>query len=221
MPHAYQSKPVVSVLDPMDRISEVLFGLIMVLTITCSFSIAEAGRNEVRVMLFGALGCNLAWGIIDGFMYLMARFSERGQAITALRAVRTAVLPNEAYRVIADGLPPLIASVLSTSELEAIRQKLQRLPDPSSDRRLEKKDWIAAAAVFLLVFLSTLPVVIPFTFIKDAGRALRISNAIALAMLFGTGYAFGRCAGYRPWRMGLAIVALSTALVGMTMALGG
>ena len=55
-----------SVLDPIERISEVLFGLIMVLTFTGSLSVAEAGREDVRVMLLGALGCNLAWGIIDG-----------------------------------------------------------------------------------------------------------------------------------------------------------
>ena len=52
-------------LEPMERISEILFGLIMVLTYTCSFSVAGAGREEVRTMLVGALGCNLAWGVID------------------------------------------------------------------------------------------------------------------------------------------------------------
>ena len=58
------------VLDPYDRVSEVLFGLIMVLTFTGSLSIAEAGRDDVRTMLIGALGCNLVWGIIDGVFYL-------------------------------------------------------------------------------------------------------------------------------------------------------
>ena len=53
------------VLESMERISEVLFGLIMVLTFTCSFSIAGSGRSEVRTMLLAALGCNVAWGIID------------------------------------------------------------------------------------------------------------------------------------------------------------
>jgi hypothetical protein len=52
-------------LDPMDRISEVLFGVIMVLTFTGALSIATADRLEVREMLVGALGCNLAWGVID------------------------------------------------------------------------------------------------------------------------------------------------------------
>src|SRR5205085_7463361 len=92
-------------LEPIERISEVLFGLIMVLTITCSFSIAEADLKDIRTMLLGALGCNLAWSIIDGFMYLMACFSSRGQNIVALRAARNAPTPEEAHQIIANALP--------------------------------------------------------------------------------------------------------------------
>src|SRR5882672_11795807 len=82
-------------LNPTERVSEILFGLVMVLTITCSFSIGGAGRAEVREMLLGALGCNLAWGVIDAIMYLMDRLSARGQGIVALRAVRTAKDPSK------------------------------------------------------------------------------------------------------------------------------
>ena len=53
------------ILDPMDRISEVLFGLIMALTFTCALGVATADDIQVRTMLIGALGCNLAWGIIE------------------------------------------------------------------------------------------------------------------------------------------------------------
>ena len=67
------------VLEPIERISEVLFGLIMVLTFTGSLSVAEAGRDDVRTMLIGALGCNLAWGIIDGVLYLMGCLAEKGR----------------------------------------------------------------------------------------------------------------------------------------------
>jgi hypothetical protein len=45
-----------------------------------SNSVAGAGRTEVREMLIGVFGCSLAWGMIDAAMYLMACFSERGQA---------------------------------------------------------------------------------------------------------------------------------------------
>ena len=65
-----QSRPT-RVLDPSERLAEVLFGLIMVLTFTGSLSIAEAGREDIRAMLIGAVGCNIAWGIIDGVFYLM------------------------------------------------------------------------------------------------------------------------------------------------------
>ena len=38
-------------LEPSDRVAEVLFGLIMVLTFTGSLSVAEAGRSDVQEML--------------------------------------------------------------------------------------------------------------------------------------------------------------------------
>jgi len=215
------TKPAKRLLEPIERISEVLFGLIMVLTITCSFGVVEAGHKEVRQMLFAALGCNLAWGIIDAVFYLMSCFSERGQGILTLRAVRDTTEPGKAHGIIADALPPLLASVLSPAEFEIMHQKLRQLPEPPTSPRLVKSDWLAAKGVFLIVFLSTFPVVIPFIVIHDPRLALRVSNGVAVVMLFVVGYRLGRVAGYRPWRMGLAMVAISGALVGITIALGG
>ena len=95
------------VLEPHERISEVLFGLIMVLTFTGSLSIATADRGEVRTMLIGALGCNLAWGIIDGLLYLMGCLSEQGRGLRAWRALRRATSEAQAHGVIAGTLPPI------------------------------------------------------------------------------------------------------------------
>ncbi len=205
----------------MDRISEVLFGLIMVLSFTGSISIAEEGRAGIRAMLIGAIGCNLAWGIIDGVMYLMACLGERGQGISALRAVRRASSADEAHRTIAGALPDGVAHVLQPEQYEIIRGLLNRLPDSPSRPRLTRDDWLAALAVFLLVFVSTFPVVLPFILVRDASLALRISNAVAVSMLFLTGHAFGRCAGYRPLVLGFSMVLLGTVLVAITIALGG
>jgi VIT1/CCC1 family predicted Fe2+/Mn2+ transporter len=208
-------------LDPMDRISEVLFGLIMVLTFTGSFSAAQAGRADIREMLLGALGCNLAWGIIDAVMFLMACLSERGQGIRTLLAVRRAQAAGEAHSEIAGALPDTIANVLQSPELETIRQRLIQLPPPPPRPRLQKDDWLGAIAVFVWVLISTFPVVIPFIFMHNAMFALRISNCIAVAMLYLTGHAFGRCIGYRPWLLGLSLVLLGIVLVAITIALGG
>ena len=219
------AKPVIKVLghlEPIERISELLFGLIMVLTVTCSFSVAGAQRREVRTMLLAALGCNLAWGVIDAVFYLMARFSEQGHGIVALRALRGPIEPTEAQIIIARVLPPVLASALGPKEFDSMRQRLNELPEPPTRPRLRAKDWLAALIVFLLVFLSTFPVLIPFFLItSDAKLALRLSNGIAILLLFVTGYAFGRHAGRTAWRTGLAMVVIGTTLVGIAIRLGG
>jgi hypothetical protein len=209
------------VLDPIERVSEVLFGLIMVLTFTGSLSVAEAGRESIRTMLIGALGCNLAWGIIDGVFYLMGCLAEKGRGLLAFRAVRKATDPKKAQRLIAGALPPVVAGVLQPAELEAMHQRLKQLPEPPKHARLGKDDWLGAVGVFLLVFFSTFPVVIPFIFMRKAGPALRVSNVVAIVMLFLMGYAFGRMTGRHPWLFGISMVILGSILVGMTIALGG
>jgi len=202
-------------LDPQERLSEILFGLIMVLTFTCTFSAAQAGRVEVRNMLLGALGCNLAWGIIDAVFYLMGCFSERGHDRLTFQAVRKATDPREGRRIIADAIPPVLLSVLPESGFEAMRQK------PTVCPRLVTDNWLAAVGVFLLVFLSTFPVVIPFMFFTDPQQALRISNGVAIVMMFACGYWFGEYSGLRPWKTGIAMVVLGAAMVGVTIVFGG
>jgi hypothetical protein len=208
-------------LEPYDRVSEVLFGLIMVLTFTGSLSVAGAGRQDIRTMLIGALGCNLAWGIIDGVLYLMGCLAEKGQGLLTLHGVRKATDPQKAHRLIAGALPPLVSSIVKPEELEVLRQRLKDLPEPPERARLGNQEWLGALGIFLLVFLSTCPVVIPFLFMKDPWSALRVSNATAIAMLFLTGWAFGRITGRRPWVMGVSMVILGGILVGLTMVLGG
>lgn len=209
------------VLDPIDRVSEVLFGLIMVLTFTGSLSVADAGREDVREMLIGALGCNVAWGIIDAMLFLMGILAEKGRGLITLQAVRRSTDPQHAQRVIADALPPVVASTLEPAELETIRQRLARLPEPPARARLDKDDWLGSLGVFLLVFLSTFPVALPFMFMTDVGPALRTSNAIAIVMLFALGFVFGRMTGRHPLLVGIGMVVIGAVLVGMTMALGG
>jgi hypothetical protein len=205
----------------MERISEILFALIMVLTFTCSFSVAQAGRDEVRTVLVGALGCNLAWGIIDGVFYLMGSFSTQGHKIMQWKTLRAAASPADGQRIIANALPPLVASVLTPAEIEGVRLKLTQLTGVPTGPQLKKTDWLGALGVFLLVFLSTFPVVLPFIFINNAKLALRISNLVAIIMLFLIGFRFGQYADHHPWKMGITMVVLGTILVGITIFLGG
>jgi hypothetical protein len=199
----------------------VLFGLIMVLTFTGSLSVADAGRDDVRAMLVGALGCNLAWGLIDAVLYLMGCMAERGRNLAIFRGIRRAEDPSHARRLIADALPPLVARLLQPAELEGLRERLVRIEEPAEASRLQKEDYRGAVGVFLLVFLSTFPVAIPFMVMTEAQPAMRVSNAVAVVLLFTTGYAFGRITGRQPSLVGCGMVVLGLLLVGLTMALGG
>jgi len=207
-------------LEPMDRISEVLFGVIMVLTFTGALSVATADRLEVREVLVGALGCNLAWGVIDAGLYLMGRLQERGRTIQTFRAVRDTTDEVAARRIVAETLPAVLVTALPPSQLEVMRQAVLNMPEPPLPR-LTKADIGGAVAVFLLVFLVTLPLVVPFLFIGETRLALRVSNGVAVALLFLSGYAFGKRAGLHPWVSGLAMVVVGILLVGLTIALGG
>jgi hypothetical protein len=215
------SKPNNGLIDPVDRVSEVLFGLIMVLTSTNALNAITAGRAEIATMIMGALGCNLAWGIIDAALYLMGSLDERGRNLLTFRSARQAASPEEARRHIAEALPEPLASVLSQDEAESMRRKLLELPEPPVRPGLTKGDALGALSICLWVFISTFPVVIPFLFVGEVQAALRLSNAVAIAMLFVCGYAFARCTGLRPWPTGLLMVAIGCALVGVAMVLGG
>jgi hypothetical protein len=209
------------VLDPIDRISEVLFGLFMVLTFTGTLSVATAGRDDVRTMLIAAIGCNTAWGFVDAMMYVLRTLVERSRSATLLAVVRATTQPEQAHRLIANHIGPVSAG-LEPGALEGLRRWLVALPPHEAPRAvLTGRDLKAAFAVFLLVFVSTFPVVLPFVFTENLKLAMRVSAAIAIVMMFYCGYTWGRYAGVKPWPAGLALVLLGVAIEVVVIALGG
>jgi hypothetical protein len=209
------------VLDPIARVSEVLFGVIMALTFTGTLSAATADRTEVRTLLVGVIGCNLAWGLVDAVMYLMSSLTEHGHNLLAVRAVQNAASPGAAYRVIREAVPPILAPMLTNDDLERMRAGLIQMNDLPPSPSLTREDWTGALAVFLLVFLSTFPIVIPFLVFRNVNLALRMSNLVALVMLFVLGSWLARHGGHHPFRTGLSMMLLGVVLVAITIALGG
>lgn len=207
-------------LDPIERSSEVLFGLIMVLTFTGSLRASGADHDSVHHMLLGALGCNLAWGIIDAVFYLLATLSQRGHNLALLRQVQDSS-PELGRQCLGDAMSDDLSAVLTDAELESLRGRMVQLPPAARHPKLHGSDYLAALGVCLLVFLSTFPVVLPFVFMRDPTRALRISSLIAVALLFLVGRTYGKYAGYRPWRVGAVMVLAGLCMVGLTIALGG
>ena len=209
------------VLHPVDRIMELLFGLLMALSFTGALSVAEAGREDLRDMFIAALGCNLAWGFVDGVMYLIRTVVDRGRSMTLMRSVREAADAQAGRAVVEGSLSRVAAGLVSPAEIEAIRGRIVALPSVPARARLHGSDLLAALAIFVLVVLATFPVVLPFAFMQDVGAAKNTSRIVAVVMLFLGGLALGRYAGYGSWRAGLAMTALGVVMVGVIKVLGG
>jgi len=209
------------VLSPVDRVSEMLFGLFMALTFTGAVSVAESGDSQIRTMFIAALGCNLAWGLVDAVMYVVRTVTDRGRLLSLLHSVRDAPDATTAHRHIESALSKVAAGLVSTAEIEAMRGRIIALSTLPARPTIGRHDLIAALAIFLIVVAATFPVVLPFAMFENVAMAKNVSRGIALAMLFFGGLALGRYAGYGSWKVGLLMAGLGTALVLAINALGG
>ena len=207
-------------LDPVDRISEVLFGLIMAVTIVGSLSIATAAEAEVHTVLIGALGCNVAWGLVDAVMYVVRTATERARLRVLGQRIREA---DQAAGVvlIAKALPDYLAPIVSPSDVEGMRARLLARP-ASAGSLLGTRDFLEALGIFAMVVVATFPVVAPFLFMDEVAKALNASRIVTLVMLAIAGAGLGRYAGYRrPWVTGVAMALFGAVLIVVVMTLGG
>ena len=192
----------------------------MVLTFTGSLSVATAGRDDVREMFLGALGCNFVWGIIDALLFLMQSITERGHNAVLLRRLRGCDA-TQGRTMVLDALPEGFALLLEPEHIEHLRKQLVERGTAKLGATVSIQDLRAALSIFAIVFISTFPVLIPFLVMHDAWHALRVSNAIAIGMLVASGIALARYTGGRATIWGIVVAAIGIAIVLLTIALGG
>ena len=210
-----------AVLNPVDRIAEVLFGLIMVLSFTGAISASTDAREDVRELLWAALGCNVAWGLVDAIMYLMNVAIERGHSLKVIKKIHASTNADEAGEILKDEIQPGIAGLMTRQELNELSSRIKKLPEPAKSNLITGTDLWAGVQIFFLVFLCTFPVAIPFGIFDELGFAMRASNGVALLLLFIGGFMLARYAGFRPVLTAFVYTLIGVALVALTMALGG
>ena len=211
-------------LDPGDSLGEILFGLIMVLTFTLGAGLTVSeGHEATRTLLIAALGCNVAWGIIDGLMYVMSCMFERSRTERFQRMVKRTPDEEHAIALFRRELDPKLETVTSEearARLYADMVATVKRAGPSTTK-ITKEDLYGGIASFALVFLTTIPAVLPFLFIDDLHRALRTSNFLLIGLLFLTGWRWARETTANPWIVGTTVMAFGTLLVVVAIALGG
>jgi VIT1/CCC1 family predicted Fe2+/Mn2+ transporter len=212
-------------LDPASRLGEILFGLIMVLsvTLTAGLSVAE-GASGVHQLLLAALGCNVAWGIIDGIMYVMNCMTVRAEKANIIQAIQRAPDAGTALAIVRDEIEPRFETLAGPEQREALcRSIVGYLAQSQAPPRtaVTKEDLYGALSCFLLVFVSCLPAAVPFFVFSEPTLALHVSNGILIAMLFIVGHQWAQYVHTNRVLAGLVMVAIGLALVGVAILLGG
>ena len=136
---------------------EILFGLIMTLTFTlgAGMIISEEGREGARQMLVAILGCNLAWGLIDGMFYVLGQLFERGRILRLRLKVQVAGSPDQARALVADELDELLVRVTEEGERRSLYDSIVQhmRSDQIPLNRLRKEDVLGGLAAGWLVFV--------------------------------------------------------------------
>jgi len=209
------------VLDTVERVSEMCFGLFMALTFVGAVRVVTADDpNPAHTMFATALGCNLAWGLVDAIMYLVRTLTNRGKRLNLALALRKSPDRATSVKVLRAALPSWSSDYAGDDELAAIGARVAAKPLPVRPR-LGLRDFSGAVAIFLIVVATTFPVALPFILVKDLPTALLVSRLLTIAMLFGGGFALGRFAGYSGWPTGLAMTVMGVFLTMAIIALGG
>ncbi|MFV3306756.1 hypothetical protein ACNFBT_15915 [Pseudomonas sp. NY15181] len=209
------------VTSPFDRLSEGAFGVVMALTIISVIPAAAqgAGRHDLIV---AALGCNLAWGIVDAMMTLVGirvRLEHDHDRLHALRGAKEERGFREGLR---DFLPDAVVDGMLPEEVQRMRRNLLASDmGTGAAPRLGRQHWLAWPLLGMHTFAATLPIILPLLLIPDDLLALRAAQVVGLAMLFLLGWRLARWSGGSPWRSSLGFTGLGVAMTGICLALGG
>ena len=196
--------------------------MVLTVTLTAGLTVAE-GREGVRQLLLAAIGCNLAWGIIDAVMYIMNCVTVRSGKVRLVRAVQSASDEQSALALIQEEIEPELQELLDSQEADALsRSVLKHLAHAKiATKTLSKDDVYGALACFWLVFISCLPAAVPFFIFSQPRFALRVSNFLLLVMLFLVGQKWAQYAGTNRFAAGSAMMTIGLILVGVAILLGG
>ncbi|MBL8201608.1 MAG: VIT1/CCC1 transporter family protein [Chromatiales bacterium] len=207
-----------------ERLGELLFGLIMTLTftLTAGFVVGD-GKDAARDLLIATIGCNIAWGIIDGGLLILGRVFDRGRAARIGRAIRSTTDDQRAVAAVAAEMDEFLESVTTPQSRQNLYRHIveQVKTSPGQRTGVRGEDWLAALGVFWLVVFASIPAALPFIFIDEPWMALRVSNAILIALFFVIGYQWAGYTTIRPWRAALSLTLFGIAMVIAAIALGG
>ena len=219
-------------LDPIDRLVEGMYSVLIVLTFTLTVSVVEAnnrlgqmfGSTTTRQLFIASLGCAVAWGILDGIMYIVTAALGRNQQFRLITAIKAASSEQEGIELITEELDEVLPSGTSGDERTDFYRAIYRKGKAATPKEvgLRKEEFAGGLGIALIAFLAALPVVLPLLILQfNPTLAVRVSNGVAFAMLFWMGYRWGRYTGVSAWKTGLSLTLVGVVMMLIAIPLGG
>ncbi len=221
-----------SLLDPIDRLSETIYSILILLTFTLAFRIFKLGPDPgqpvtaeyVNELLIAAVGATLAWGMIDGLMYALMAVFERGERHRLLQHIQVADTEQEAVNALAAELDHILEPITGDNQrqslyLDILEHLRHGQPQPVG---LQREDFAGAAGSVLVAVVAVLPSLVPLVLLRgDYELAIRVSNVVSFSVLFGAGYRWGKHTGTNPWKTGMLLATVGLIMVLIAIPLGG
>lgn len=206
------------ILSPSDRYSEILCGLIMVLAITGTVWL---GTHSTKAVISAGIGACAAWGIVDGVIYVYGSILERGRIALAIQETFKCADEGCSLSAIKEELEDTIVDTLSEQERDDVARHIFMYLKPVGNRtKANKDDILGGIATGMLVFVSGIPLLLPFMFLDDIW-ALRLSRVIGFVMLYTVGHRWGGYIGISRLWTGVTMLSIGITITGVVVALGG
>lgn len=190
----------------------------MVLTITGTVWL---GTNSTKAIISAGIGACIAWGIVDGIIYVYSSLLERGRIALAAQEASSCSGEGCDLSAIKEELEGTIVDTLGEREKHEVAQHiLMRLKPVENHTHATKDDILGGIAAGMLVFVSGVPPLLPFVFL-DGIQAMRLSSVIGLVMLYAIGYRWGSYVGRSRFWTGVIMMSVGIAITGVVIVLGG
>jgi VIT1/CCC1 family predicted Fe2+/Mn2+ transporter len=203
--------------SPVDSLTEVLAGVVMALTVSVSVYTASGRAIPQRELVEAVLGCNLAWGIFDGLLFVVAQRASRARRTKLREALRTATSDEAARRVLGEELDEALTPFVDVVGLRAHLAHAEA--DASDPHRLDV--WRGGVSLGLLETVSAVPVILPLVLMARPQEAIWVSSALGVLLMAVAGWRVARWNGQPVLLLGVLTPLLGALLVVACLWLGG
>jgi VIT1/CCC1 family predicted Fe2+/Mn2+ transporter len=218
-------------LYPQERLVEILYGLVIALTITSAIRVVTGGGTlNINLMAETSLGAGVAWGIIDAMLYILVVIFQKHRYTRIASRISSAKDETEALEAIQDDLEDSLVGTLDAEDQKSVYRLVLHAQRRSSKASfthqpklisIAREDIFGAIQVFMAMLMATLVVIVPLWLINPPHVAVLVSNIVAFVALFVVGYTWARHTNIRKTLFGIALVTLGVAIVVISLALGG